>query len=190
MVICVVLQVIRKRNEKEILKIFLFRSQLKFFIPWALVITISYLFFNIFGCTVELPHTSYFYVDYTGCCINVTQILLTNLNFSLLCNTKAHKFELAVYEIILFGEIIYNGNLLVLFIGSLEGKEKDLSILLISIIIANQILIMDLIFRAGYEDREREEEKLEKENERRREAEMKATGNKIYPESSTFIFDS
>jgi hypothetical protein len=44
-----------------------------------------------------------------------------------------------------------------LFINNLEGTVKDESILLISLMIANQILIMDLIFRAAYEDREREE---------------------------------
>lgn len=41
------------------------------------------------------------------------------------------------------------------YIRNLEGVEKDLSILFISLLIANQILIMDLIFRAAYEDRER-----------------------------------
>ena len=51
---------------------------------------------------------------------------------------------------------------MVLFVNNLEAKPKDYAILLISIIIANQILMMDLIFRAAYEDREREEEKEEK----------------------------
>ena len=51
------------------------------------------------------------------------------------------------------------GNLILTFISNLAEKPKDYSILLVSIIIANQVLIMDLIFRAAYEDREREEEK-------------------------------
>jgi predicted branched-subunit amino acid permease len=84
-------------------------------------------------------------------------MLLTNLNFSLICNTRATTPELILYELILFAEIIYEGNLTLLFIGNLEGKPKDYSILLISIMIANQVLIMDLVFRAAYEDREREE---------------------------------
>ena len=84
------------------------------------------------------------------------------MNYSLICNTKAHRAELIIYELVLFGEIIYNGKLMVLFVNNLEAKSKDYAILLISIIIANQILMMDLIFRAAYEDREREEEKEEK----------------------------
>jgi hypothetical protein len=63
---------------------------------------------------------------------------------------------------VLFGEVVYNGHLFLLFINNLEGTEKDYSILLISLVISNQILIMDLIFRAAYEDREREEEAEEK----------------------------
>ena len=93
---------------------------------------------------------------YRVCCINITQLVLTNLNYSLICNTKAHILELIVYEAVLFGEVIYNGHLLMYFIGRLEEKQKDYAILLISIEIANQILIMDLMFRAAYEDRERE----------------------------------
>ena len=92
---------------------------------------------------------------YKECCINVTQIFLTNFNFSLICNTKASLLEFAVYELVIFGEIIYNGTLMIMYIRNMEGVEKDLSILFISLLIANQILIMDLIFRAAYEDRER-----------------------------------
>lgn len=62
----------------------------------------------------------------------------------------------------MFGELIYNANLILVFISSLEHTAKDESILLISLMIANQVLIMDLIFRAAYEDREREEEKEER----------------------------
>jgi hypothetical protein len=40
-----------------------------------------------------------------------------------------------------------------MFVNNLEAKPKDYSILLVSIAIANQILIMDLIFRAAYEDK-------------------------------------
>jgi hypothetical protein len=88
--------------------------------------------------------------------------MLSNLNCSLICNTKAEKPELILYEAILFAEIIYNAHLILLFISSLENQPKDESILLISLVIANQVLIMDLIFRAAYEDREREEEKEER----------------------------
>lgn len=90
MTFCVILQIIRKSEIEGMWKILFFRSQLKFIIPWSLVITISMLFFHIFNCAPELPEGDYFYVAYTGCCINVVQILLTNLNFSLITNTKAH----------------------------------------------------------------------------------------------------
>lgn len=36
-----------------------------------------------------------------------------------------------------------------------------MAIIFISLVIANQVLIMDLIFRAAYEDKEREEEEEE-----------------------------
>ena len=61
--------------------------------------------------------------------------------------------ELIVYQMFLSAEIIYNGKLLILFINNLEEKPKDYSILYISLVIANQILVMDLMFRAAYEDR-------------------------------------
>lgn len=59
---------------------------------------------------------------------------------------------------VLFGEIIYNGSLLVKYVNTLEGKSKDLSILYLSLMIANQMLMMDLIFRGAYEERVQEEE--------------------------------
>jgi hypothetical protein len=153
----VIIKVIRKWEITDIIKILFWKSQLKFIIPWALIILIIILFFNIFGCQTHMPHTElvYFYVLYDGCILNSIQILLTNLNYSLICNTKAHLAELILYEIVLFGEIIYNGNLLLLFVNNLEDKPKDYSILYISIAIANQILIMDLVFRAAYEEREK-----------------------------------
>lgn len=153
MATCVIIQIIRKKHHEGFLKILFFHSQLKFIIPWALVTTICLLFFNVFGCAKELTpaqQEDYFYVQYTGCCINVTQIVLTNLNFSLICNTKAVLAELALYELILFAEVIYSGDLLMVFIENMEGVPKDESILLISIVIANQILVMDLMFRAAY----------------------------------------
>lgn len=157
MAICAIIQILRKKHIDGWWMILFVRSQFKFLISWALITTICYLFFNIFGCERELPETElvYFYIAFEGCSLNVTQLLLTNLNYSLICNTKAHRAELTIYELVLFGEIIYNGKLLVLFVNNLESKPKDYAILLISIIIANQILMMDLIFRAAYEDRER-----------------------------------
>ena len=61
--------------------------------------------------------------------------------------------ELIVYQTVLSGETIYNRTLLILFVNNLEEKPKDYSILYISLVIANQILVMDLMFRAAYEDR-------------------------------------
>lgn len=155
MVLGVLIQIYRKHNVYGMWRIFFVRSQFKFIIVWALTITISILFFNIFGCHTHLPpeEEGYFYITYLGCCLNVTQIFLTILNYSLICNTRAERGELIVYEMVLFGEIIYEGNLILIFITSLSEKPKDYSILFISILIANQVLIMDLVFRAAYEDR-------------------------------------
>ena len=155
MILCVLIQIYRKHNVVGMWKILFVRSQFKFIIVWSLTITIVILFFNIFGCQKELPHDeqTYFYIQYTGCCLNVTQIALTILNYSLICNTRAERGELVVYEMVLFGEIIFEGNLILIFITSLTEKPKDYSILLISIMIANQVLMMDLVFRAAYEDR-------------------------------------
>lgn len=55
-----------------------------------------------------------------------------------------------VYETILFAEMIYNGYLLIIFIDSLVDSQKDYGLLYIVLVITNQILIMDLIFRFGY----------------------------------------
>lgn len=46
--------------------------------------------------------------------------------------------ELTVCMLTIFGKIIYNGN-------HLEEKPKHYSILYFSIVIANQVLIMDLL---------------------------------------------
>jgi hypothetical protein len=110
-----------------------------------------------------MPETDlvYFYVLYDGCCINATQVMLTNLNFSLISNTKAYLAELILCEIILFGEIIFNGNLLLLFVNNLVEKPKDYALLYVSIAIANQMLIMDLLLRSAYEEKEAEKKKEE-----------------------------
>jgi hypothetical protein len=60
-----------------------------------------------------------------------------------------------------FGEIIFDGHLLLRSVNNLEHTSKEYAILLLSIIIANQVLIMDLIFRAAYEEREHIEAKEE-----------------------------
>lgn len=83
---------------------------------------------------------------------------MTNLNYSFATNTKTQLSELVFYETFLFGEIIYNGSLLVGFVSTLEGKSKDLSILYLSLMIANQMLMMDLMFRGSYEERIQAEE--------------------------------
>jgi hypothetical protein len=158
------LNVLRKRRIHGIMTELFVKSQLKFFIAWALQITIVILFFAIFGChsVVEESEIANFYVDYNGCVLNSTQLLLSLLNYSLLCNTKADRAEFYAYMCVLFAEIIYNGNLLLVFISNLEGQPKEESILLISITVANLILIMDLLFRAAFEEKLREEEKEER----------------------------
>ncbi len=99
MILCVLIQIYRKHTVAGMWKILFVRSQFKFIIVWALTITISILFFNIFGCQRHLPpdEESYFYINYVGCCLNVTQIFLTILNYSLICNTRAERGELIVY---------------------------------------------------------------------------------------------
>lgn len=57
--------------------------------------------------------------------------------------------EIIVYELVLFAEIIFNGHLLMDFVHNLEDRPKEISILLISIVIANIILIMDLMYRGA-----------------------------------------
>lgn len=84
-------------------------------------------------------------------------ITLTNLNYSLLCNVKGDLPVVVVCEIALFAEILYNGTLLIKLIGQLEGQPKDYSILFISIFIAWQMLVMDLLFRGVFEEREKQE---------------------------------
>jgi hypothetical protein len=51
--------------------------------------------------------------------------------------------------------MIYNGSLLIVFIDSLDHEQKDFGLLYIVLVITNQILIMDLIFRFGYEKNEK-----------------------------------
>lgn len=105
MLLCIAIQIYRKHNVPGMWRILFVRSQFKFIIVWALVITICILFFNIFGCHPHLPpeEATYFYIEYSGCCINIAQIMLTTLNFSLICNTRAEIGELVVYEMVLFG---------------------------------------------------------------------------------------
>ena len=121
MSICAIIQILRKKHIDGWWMILFVRSQFKFLISWSLIITICYLFFNIFGCQSELPESDlvYFYITLEGCALNITQLVLTNLNYSLICNTKAHTAELCIYELVLFAEIIYNGKLLVLFVNNL-----------------------------------------------------------------------
>jgi hypothetical protein len=90
-------------------------------------------------------------MDYAGCCLYTVVILITNLNYSLLCNIKGDLPILIFYEIVLFAEVIYNGSLLIKFVGELTDKPKDYSILFVSIFIAWQMLVMDLLFRGAYE---------------------------------------
>lgn len=160
MSICIILQIIRKCHIDQWYKLLFYRSQLKFFFSWTLIATIIMFTVKIFECHNDTTGSTNSLALTTGeCVVNGAQVLLTNLNLSLICNTKAHPFELWTYLAVLFAEIVANGKLFLLFVNKLLDKEKDQSILLVSIIIANQILVMDLIFRAAYEEREREEMK-------------------------------
>ncbi len=57
MVGCIVLQLVRKRRVHNICRVFWVTSQLKFFIAWALEISVIILFFNVFGCQPTLPES-------------------------------------------------------------------------------------------------------------------------------------
>ena len=52
---CVIIQIIRKRHIDGWWRILFLRSQAKFVISWALIITVGILFFNIFGCHATVP---------------------------------------------------------------------------------------------------------------------------------------
>ncbi len=91
-------------------------------------------------------------------CQNIAQIICTNLVYWLAANNRCQLSEVIVYELTLFAEMIYNGSLLITFIDSLEHAQKDFGLLYMVLVITNQILIMDLIYRFGYEKNEKEKE--------------------------------
>jgi hypothetical protein len=95
-------------------------------------------------------------MEYKGCVLYSLTLLLTNLNYSLICNTRGDLPLLVTFLIVLFAEIIYNGTLLISFINNLQEKPKDYSILFVSIFIAWEVLVMDLIFRGAYEEKEKD----------------------------------
>lgn len=102
-------------------------------------------------------------MDHKGCTVYCAVLLITNLCYSLCCNERTEFAYLIVFEMVLFAEVIYSGILLITFIDNMKDKPKDYSILFISIMIAWLILVMDLLFRAVYEDKHKEErhEKLQ-----------------------------
>jgi hypothetical protein len=102
MIISAVINIYRKSHYDHILKELLFHSQLRFLIPWSLTILICVLFYAIFGCTNDISVNSDFLIDYNSCVLNIISILLTTLNYSLICNTKSHLSELIMYEMIMF----------------------------------------------------------------------------------------
>ncbi len=73
-----------------------------------------------------------------------------------MCNTHGDLPILVVFLICLFAEIIYSGTLLITFIKDLRDEPKDYSILFVSIQIACGVLVMDLLFRCAYEEKEKE----------------------------------
>jgi hypothetical protein len=93
MVVCFLVQIVRKRKIDGIWWILFLRSQIAFFIPYALQITTIILYFSAFSCQNELPESDlgYFYITYPGCCLSAVQIVLTTLNYSLACNTKTER---------------------------------------------------------------------------------------------------
>lgn len=93
-------------------------------------------------------------IDRLGCWLAVGQMVTTNLNYSLACNHLTSIPILALYEAVLFGEIIYNGNVILHLIQHESFKNENEGILFFVIVVdANQILIMDILFRIWYERR-------------------------------------
>lgn len=95
-------------------------------------------------------------MDYKGCALYCTVLLVNNLNYSLICNTRGDFPLLVLFTICLFAEIIYSGTLLITLINNLKDEPKDYSILFVSIQIACGALVMDLLFRYAYEEKEKE----------------------------------
>jgi hypothetical protein len=125
-----------------------------------LVALVTILLFNIQGCHNSLSEEEHshpdYYLDLAGCWLYSVTILLTNLNYSLICNVKGDLPILALFEVVLFAEIIYCGTLLLKLISELEGVPKDYATLFFSLMIAWQVLVMDLLFRAAYEEKEKQ----------------------------------
>lgn len=100
-------------------------SQLKFVIPWALMITECVLIFKIWGCTSnpDLLAEHIEYLSFNGCVLTCVVLLMANFVYSTICNPNGERSFLVVFEIILFTEVIYNGNLLIRFIQQLSKSE-------------------------------------------------------------------
>jgi hypothetical protein len=74
------------------------KSQLKFVISWSLTALNCFLFYHIFLCLAVLPEEGgYFYVDAYGCGWNMSQIVMTNLLYSLAANNRSQLSEIIVY---------------------------------------------------------------------------------------------
>jgi hypothetical protein len=161
---CVIIMAVTRLLEPHGWKVIFFESQVKFVIPWALIILECVLTFSIFGCANDDRALEGQDMTYQGCIEYSIVLLLTNLIYSFACNGKTELAFLIAFETVLLAEIIYSGTLLIMFINNLKDKAKDYSILFISIIITWQILVMDLIFRAAYLDRIKEEDNQRLEN--------------------------
>ena len=118
MAVSVILIITLRLTEEGGIKVIFVHSQIKFIIPWALVITESVLVFQIFACYHEVPvETNFIEMDNNGCILYSITLLLNNLNYSLICNHRGDIPLLVVFMIVLFAEIIYNGTLLITFIN-------------------------------------------------------------------------
>ena len=74
--------------EKDGWKVVFFESQVKFVIPWALVILECVLVFDTFGCHSDDTPLEGQDMDRKGCTIYCVTLLFTNLCYSFCCNER------------------------------------------------------------------------------------------------------
>lgn len=105
--------ILRARQEGG-LHILFVQSQMKFIVPWGLVVLICILDFQIFGCHSDSGSGGG--VSKNGCILYCVGILLTNFIYSSICYKTGELPFLVAYEMVMFAEIVYYGNLLLKFI--------------------------------------------------------------------------
>lgn len=100
-------------------KVLFIESQLRFIIPWALVVLQCTLVFHIFGCYSDDTPLENNDMDRTGCGMYCAALVLTNYIYSALCSDRGEIPFFIVIMMVMFAEIIYSGELIVHFVTQL-----------------------------------------------------------------------